>query len=151
LSQQPPLIKPMRAARLSRALCVLAVLAATGTAIAHDAHHHDGSADASSPRAFVASTAKPFNALMDDAMDIMEHGMATARMTGNPDADFINMMIPHHQGAVDMAKALLLYSQDPELKNLAQEIATEQQVEITLMRNWLARHAKSTGPAHSEK
>jgi uncharacterized protein (DUF305 family) len=53
-------------------------------------------------------------------------------------------MIPHHQGAIDMAKSILLNTQDPEVRNLAQGIITEQANEIRLMQGWLARHASPT-------
>ncbi len=96
---------------------------------------------ASPPPPFVASTAKPFAQLMDDAMAVMDHGMRAAPMNGVPEHDFVTMMIPHHQGAVDMAKALLLRTQDPELRNLAQGIITEQQNEIRMMQSWLERHS----------
>jgi len=71
-------------------------------------------------------------------MEIMDRNMMTAPMTGDPDHDFSAMMIPHHQGAVDMAKALLLYGKDPVLKRLAQEIIVAQQQEIDVMRLRLA-------------
>ena len=63
------------------------------------------------------------------------------------------MMIPHHQGAVDMARALLAHSKDPELRNLAQAILVEQANEIALMRAWLARHDATTpdGAPHATK
>lgn len=102
--------------------------------------HHHGMAAASSPPPFVASTAKPFSALMDDAMAVMDDGMRRAPMNGVAEHDFVTMMIPHHQGAVDMAKALLLYTKDPELRNLAQGIVTEQQNEIRVMQAWLQRY-----------
>ena len=54
--------------------------------------------------------------------------------SGDPDRDFAAMMIPHHQGAVDAAKAVLLYGKDPQVKRLAQEILTEQALEIEYMR-----------------
>jgi uncharacterized protein (DUF305 family) len=108
-------------------------------------HHHNAAA-ASAPPPFVASTAKPFSALMNDAMAVMEDGMQRAPMNGSPDHDFVTMMIPHHQGAVDMAKALLLYNTDPELRNLAQGILTEQQNEIKLMQSWLANHPATKAP-----
>lgn len=114
-------------------------------------HHHHGAAAASSPPPFVASTAKPFSALMDDAMAVMDDGMRRAPMNGVAEHDFVTMMIPHHQGAVDMAKALLLYTKDPELRNLAQGIITEQQNEIRVMQAWLQRHqarqSKAARPA----
>lgn len=119
---------------------VAAVVWVATPARAHDAHNHAHGADASPPAPFVASTAKPFAQLMDDAMVVMDHGMRTASMNGDPDHDFVTMMIPHHQGAVDMAKAMLLYTKDPELRNLALSIITEQQNEIRLMQAWLARH-----------
>jgi uncharacterized protein (DUF305 family) len=129
-----------------------AVLAAAITfcvvlpAIAQEAHHQHGMQAAQPPAAFVASTAKPFSALMDDAMAVMDDGMKRAPMNGVPEHDFVTMMMPHHQGAIDMAKALLLYTKDPELKNLAQGIITEQQNEIRVMQAWLQRYeAKQSG------
>ena len=89
---------------------------------------------------FVASTAKPFSALMDDAMAVMDDGMKRAVMNGVSEHDFVTMMIPHHQGAIDMAKALLLTTKDPEMRNVAQGILTEQQNEIKVMQAWLQRH-----------
>ena len=57
------------------------------------------------PAGMVSSvTAKPFDALMGDAMAVMDHDMRTAPMNGQPAHDFMTMMIPHHQGAIDMAK-----------------------------------------------
>jgi len=106
---------------------------------AQEAHHHSAPA-VQAPAPFVATTAKSFMQLMDDAMAVMDYGMRTAPMNGDPDHDFVTMMIPHHQGAVDMAKALLLTTRDPELRNLAQGIITEQQNEIRLMQAWLARY-----------
>jgi len=120
-------------------------------ASAQEMHHHHGAPAASPPAPFVASTAKPFSALMDDAMAVMDDGMRRAPMNGVAEHDFVTMMIPHHQGAVDMAKALLLYTKDPELRNLAQGIITEQQNEIRVMQAWLqryqARQLQSAKPA----
>lgn len=108
-------------------------------AMAQQVHHQHGASSNSPPPAFVASTAKPFSALMEDAMAVMEDGMKRAPMNGATEHDFVAMMIPHHQGAIDMAKAMLLYSKDPELRNLAQGIITEQQNEIRVMQAWLQR------------
>ncbi|MFC3107551.1 DUF305 domain-containing protein [Undibacterium arcticum] len=107
---------------------------------AQEMHHHHVAESKKSPQSFIASTAKPFSALMDDAMAVMDDGMKRAPMNGVAEHDFVTMMIPHHQGAVDMAKALLLYNKDPELQNLAQGILTEQQNEIKLMQAWLGRY-----------
>ena len=70
---------------------------------------------------------------LDQTMSAMHTAMARVQMTGNPDADFAAMMIPHHQGAIDMAKIELQYGTDPRLRRLAQEIIVTQQSEIELM------------------
>jgi len=62
-------------------------------------------------------------------------------MTGDPDHDFAAMMIPHHQGAIDMAKAELLYGKNPVLRRLAQEIVVTQNSEITIMQMELQKQA----------
>lgn len=99
------------------------------------------------PVPFVASTTKSFATLMGDAMSVMDYGMANAPMNGNPDHDFSTMMIPHHQGAIDMAKAELLYGKNPVLRRLAQEIIVTQGSEITLMQMEL----KELSPGKSAK
>src|SRR5262245_27376406 len=93
---------------------------------------------------FLASTEKTFDQLMADAMSVMHKGMHYAPQTGNPDHDFVTMMIPHHQGAIDMAKSLLLYGKDPQMRRLAQEIITDQQSEIQLMQLWLKQHGANS-------
>ena len=109
---------------------------------AQESHQHQVAPRGPAPAPFIPSTAKPFGQLMNDAMAVMDHGMRTAPMNGLPEHDFVTMMIPHHQGAIDMARALLLTTKDPELRNLAQGIITEQQNEIRLMQAWLTRHAE---------
>jgi uncharacterized protein (DUF305 family) len=70
----------------------------------------------------------------DAAMKKMMEDM-TIQPTGDVDRDFVAMMVPHHQGAVDMAKAELKYGHNEQLRRLAQEIVAAQQREITVMRN----------------
>jgi hypothetical protein len=91
------------------------------------------------------STAKPFDALMNEAMAAMDNGMNGAPMTGDPDHDFAAMMIPHHRGAIDMAKAELLYGKNPVLRRLAQEILVTQASEITVMQRELGQQ-RTSGP-----
>jgi uncharacterized protein (DUF305 family) len=86
---------------------------------------------------FVASTEKTYDQLMTEAMNVMHRDMHHSAYNGDPDHDFVTMMIPHHQGAIDMAKAVLLYGKDPQIRRLAQEIITDQQSEIQLMQLWL--------------
>jgi len=88
-----------------------------------------------------ASGEKSFAALMDDAMNVMQMGMSRAPMNGDADHDFAAMMIPHHQGAIDMAKAELLYGKNPVLRRLAQEIIVTQSSEIAVMQAQLDRRA----------
>jgi uncharacterized protein (DUF305 family) len=133
-------------AAIAACLVVLPLLAAGAQAQEH--HHHGGAESADSapatPPTFIASSAKPFSALMDDAMNVMDTGMRQAPMNGNSDHDFVTMMMPHHQGAVDMAKAVLLSTQDPEIRNLALGIIAEQQIEIKVMQAWLQHHKEPT-------
>jgi uncharacterized protein (DUF305 family) len=62
--------------------------------------------------------------------------------TGNPDKDFVLMMMPHHQGAIDMANVELQYGKDPELRQLAADIVAAQQKGIAEMKAWLAKNGK---------
>jgi uncharacterized protein (DUF305 family) len=58
------------------------------------------------------------------------------KMSGDPDKDFVMMMIPHHQGAVDMAKVELQYGKDPKLRAMAETIVKSQEKEIAEMKDW---------------
>jgi len=80
-------------------------------------------------------------ALME-SMERMEAAMKSVRQSGS-DVDFVRLMLPHHQAALDMAKAQLLYGKDPQIRRLAQEIITDQQSEIELMQLWLKQQPKS--------
>jgi uncharacterized protein (DUF305 family) len=75
----------------------------------------------------------PFVSRSNAAMDKMMTDMAV-KPTGDVDHDFVAMMVPHHQGAIDMAQAALQYGQNPQLKTIAQEIIVDQMQEIALMR-----------------
>ncbi|MHB8267913.1 DUF305 domain-containing protein [Bradyrhizobium sp.] len=80
------------------------------------------------------SQEQPFLSENDAAMNNMMANM-TIKPTGDVDRDFVAMMVPHHQGAVDMAKAKLKYGHNEQLRRLAQEIVAHQQREIAVMRN----------------
>ena len=92
-----------------------------------------------------------FEQEMMESMSKMDQGMVAAAMTGNPNYDFSAMMIPHHQGAIDMAKTFLLHGQDSVLRRLAQEIIVTQQQEIQVMRLRLATLQTGGASAPPEK
>lgn len=62
--------------------------------------------------------------------------------TGDPDADFRIQMIPHHEGAIEMAEVAIKYAKDPATRQLAQTIADDQKREVAEMKAWLAEHRK---------
>lgn len=120
--------------RLSAGLLLVFLWAADTPLSAQKANqHHDITTANNAPAPFSANTTKSFSNLMNDAMGVMDYGMGTAPMNGDPDHDFSAMMIPHHQGAINMANAELLYGKDPVLRRLAQEIIVTQSSEITVM------------------
>ena len=71
------------------------------------------------------------------SMDKMHMAMGAIKRSGDSDVDFVRLMLPHHQAAIDMAKTQLLHGKDPQMRRLAQEIITDQQLEIELMQRWL--------------
>ena len=75
---------------------------------------------------------------MDAGMQRMMHGMHASGQSGNPDVDFLAMMIPHHEGAVEMARLLLVHGRDPATRRLAEDIIAGQSTEIAAMRQRLA-------------
>jgi hypothetical protein len=98
-------------------LRLLAAFAAPPLAFAHEAHPPAQQAATSDESAFLAEN----EAAMSKMMSAME-----AKPTGDIDRDFVAMMIPHHQGAIDMAVLQLRYGKNEQLRRIAQEIIVEQ-------------------------
>ena len=108
-------------------LAFLATIALTAPAFAQD-HTHAHHAPAS-------------NDLYAPSRDAMHKDMNVAP-SGNADVDFVKNMIPHHEGAVAMAKVQLEHGKDPELRKLAEDIIKAQDKEIAQMKDWLKKNEK---------
>ena len=123
-----------------RVLAGAAALAGmSGFAMAHDAARHLTGHEAESP--FLEGNA--------EAMTRMMAGMDVPP-SGDVDKDFVEMMVPHHQGAIDMAKLLLRYGENEKLKYIAQEIIVTQQQEIAAMRKALGEALPPSEPAPTD-
>jgi uncharacterized protein (DUF305 family) len=111
---------------------VLLISIATSGAIAQMKMEHSQKAGSSS---------SPSTRGYNEAMTKMHQDMAI-KYTGDADTDFVKGMIPHHQGAIDMAKVELQYGKDPENRKLAEDIIKAQDSEIAQMQDWLKKHGK---------
>jgi len=119
------------ASRLGAATLVLGLgafgLSAGAQQMDHSGHGAPAATDSPAVAAYKAAAAA-----MHKDMDIA--------YSGDPDVDFVRGMIPHHAGALAMAKIVLAHGKDPEIRKLAQEVVKAQEAEIAVMQGWLARH-----------
>jgi uncharacterized protein (DUF305 family) len=120
---------------ITRTIATIAAAAALGlapmAAFAQSDHAAHPTAGASTPAV----------ADQKGAMDKMHEAMGSIEYSGNADVDFARGMIPHHQGAIDMARAVLEHGKDPDIRKLAQAVITAQEQEIRQLEVWLAAHA----------
>ena len=93
-----------------------------------------------SPSPVDSSAAKAERSEFAAQMKAMHMAMLSVEPSGNSDAYFVRLMLPHHQAAIDMARTQLIYGTDSQMRRLAQEIITDQQSEIELMQLWLKQH-----------
>ncbi len=118
-----------------------------GTVFAQHQHHVMREGD--SPARYGATFAR-FASDMDAGMDKMMRDMHAPGYAGNADVDFLAMMIPHHEGAVEMARLVLIHGRDPLTRKLAEEIIASQVVEIEGMKRRLAILRAKPGPVQGE-
>ena len=127
---------------------LLALTAATNLAVIQQVRAQAPVDPICGTNAWPTAVQSSFQIAMNNAMRVMDANMMAAPTSSNADYDFAAMMIPHHQGAVDMAQAVLLHGKDPVLRRLAQEIIVTQEQEIEVMRLRLAslEVGAATGP-----
>lgn len=119
------------------ALLFAFVASSTGSAMAQE-HNMNMHMDMRGNKAAAAKATPSTRAYMQANSKM--HKEMMMQYTGDPDIDFVRGMIPHHQGAIDMAMVELKYGKDPALRALAKRIIADQKREIRDMNNWLTKH-----------
>ena len=117
------------------AFALAAFLAAgmLGSAAQAQQHNH-GAAPPMAAESPATKAYRDANAKMHKDMDIP--------YSGDADADFVRGMIPHHQGAIDMARIALAHGKDPGIRKLAESVIRDQEREIAMMRDWLKKNGR---------
>lgn len=115
-----------------------ALVAGSGSLLAQQHGMHGGGMHGGGMQGKKGAQASPSTKAFMAANDRMHKGMMI-KFTGDADVDFIKGMIPHHQGAIDMAKVVLEHGKDPETRQLAENIIKAQEAEIAMMNTWLEK------------
>lgn len=115
-------------------VAVLALTLSTGLAFAQNSHGGHGGHGAHGSAANAAPSTKAY-----EAANAKMHKDMAITYSGDADKDFLRGMIPHHQGAIDMAKVVLQYGKDPKVKAMADKIIKDQEAEIAEMKAMLAK------------
>lgn len=142
---------------ITKTIAALALTTLAGVAVAQTSHQGHGSMPMSGAMPMGHMDPAAMQKMIQDMMPSpndpastkdfkaadmqMMHNMHVP-YTGNPDVDFRTHMIPHHQGAVEMAKVALKHAKDPETKRMAQKIIDDQAKEIAEMQDWLKKNGK---------
>lgn len=124
--------------RTAITLAAVLLVGTLGSAARAQQHHGHGAPAASTVPATTDSVStkayKEANTKMHKDMDIA--------YSGDADADFVRGMIPHHQGAIDMARIVLAHGKDPEIRKLAESVIRDQEKEVAMMKDWLKKNGK---------